>query len=96
MNIDITMLGSFAVAIDKAMVDPAHWRRRHAAALVKILALETRRTLHRERGRNGVLSPMTPPRSNKLLPAVPTSIPPGSAVAWLNFRTPPVTFVIPV
>src|SRR6478752_1792780 len=49
MNIDITMLGSFAVAIDKAMVDPAHWRRRQAAALVKILALEPRRTLHRER-----------------------------------------------
>src|SRR6476661_6210931 len=49
MDIDITMLGDFAVAIDKAMVDPAHWRRRHAAALVKILALEPRRTLHRER-----------------------------------------------
>ncbi len=49
MDIDITMLGGFAVAVDKAMVDPAHWRRRHAAALVKILALEPRRTLHRER-----------------------------------------------
>ena len=49
MDIDITMLGGFAVAIGNAMVDPAHWRRRHAAALVKILALEPRRTLHRER-----------------------------------------------
>ena len=49
MNIDITMLGGFAVTIDNAMVDPVHWRRRHAAALVKILALEPRRTLHRER-----------------------------------------------
>jgi len=49
MDIDITTLGGFAVTIDNAMVDPAHWRRRHAAALVKILALEPRRTLHRER-----------------------------------------------
>ena len=49
MDIDITMLGGFAVTIEDALVDPAHWRRRHAAALVKILALEPRRTLHRER-----------------------------------------------
>ena len=48
MDIDITMLGGFAITIDNAMVDPAHWRRRNAAALVKILALEPRRTLHRE------------------------------------------------
>ena len=49
MDIDITMLGGFAVTIDDALVDPVHWRRRHAAALVKILGLEPRRTLHRER-----------------------------------------------
>lgn len=49
MNIDITMLGGFAVTIDNAMVDSVHWRRRHAAALVKILALEPRRRMHRER-----------------------------------------------
>lgn len=49
MDIDITMLGGFTVTIDDALVDPAHWRRRHPAALVKILALEPRRTLHRER-----------------------------------------------
>jgi len=49
MDIDIAMLGGFAITIDNAIVDPAHWRRRNAAALVKILALEPRRTLHRER-----------------------------------------------
>ena len=49
MDIDVTMLGGFAVTIEDALVDPAHWRRRHAAAMVKILAQESRRTLHRER-----------------------------------------------
>lgn len=48
MDVDITMLGGFAITIDNAMVNPALWRRRNAAALVKILAFEPRRTLHRE------------------------------------------------
>ena len=34
MDIDIAMLGGFAITIDNAIVDPAHWRRRNAAALV--------------------------------------------------------------
>lgn len=50
MDVGITMLGGFTVTIDRAVVDPAYWRRRrHAAALVKVLALDPRRTLHRER-----------------------------------------------
>jgi DNA-binding SARP family transcriptional activator len=45
----IRMLGGFSVAIDGVLVDDAEWRRRQAAALVKVLALEPSRSLHRER-----------------------------------------------
>jgi len=44
----ITLLGGFEVVIDGRRVPPADWRRRQAAALVKLLALAPRRTLHRE------------------------------------------------
>jgi DNA-binding SARP family transcriptional activator len=41
-------LGDFAVRVDGRAVPAADWRRRQAAALVKLLALAPRRTLHRE------------------------------------------------
>jgi len=44
----ITLLGGFEVVVDGRRVPPADWRRRQAAALVKLLALAPRRTLHRE------------------------------------------------
>jgi DNA-binding SARP family transcriptional activator len=43
-----TMLGAFAVTVDGRPVPPAAWTRRHAAALVKVLALADGRRLHRE------------------------------------------------
>ena len=43
------VLGGFAVMVDGRPVPPADWRRRQAAALVKILALAPGRALHRER-----------------------------------------------
>ena len=46
--IQITVLGRFAVAVDGVPVAAAHWSRRHAAALVKVLALAPGRRLHRE------------------------------------------------
>jgi DNA-binding SARP family transcriptional activator/tetratricopeptide (TPR) repeat protein len=46
--VDITLLGRFAVAVDGVPSDPAHWTRRHAAGLVKLLALAPGRRLHRE------------------------------------------------
>jgi DNA-binding SARP family transcriptional activator/tetratricopeptide (TPR) repeat protein len=49
MDVDITMLGRFAVSVNGAEVNPAEWRRRQAAAVVKLLALTPRRSLHRER-----------------------------------------------
>ncbi len=48
MEVAITLLGGFAVTVDGAVVDPALWRRRHAASVVKVLALEPGRRLHRE------------------------------------------------
>ena len=42
------MLGGFCVILEGRTVDPAHWRRRPAAALVKLLALAPDRRLHRE------------------------------------------------
>ena len=48
MRVEIDLLGGFAVRIDGRAVPAAEWRRRQAAALVKLLALAPRRTLHRE------------------------------------------------
>lgn len=47
-GIQIILLGGFRMVIDNRAVDPANWHRRHAAALVKILALTPGRSLHRE------------------------------------------------
>ncbi len=47
-DVRITLLGDFSVVVDGVTVDPAEWRRRQAAALVKVLALEPRHSLHRE------------------------------------------------
>lgn len=44
----IRLLGGFEVVVDGRPVPPADWRRRQAAALVKLLALAPRRVLHRE------------------------------------------------
>ena len=48
MDVHVTLLGGFEVAIAGTPVPSSHWRRRHAAALVKILALAPGRRLHRE------------------------------------------------
>ncbi len=48
MDVAITTLGGFAVTIGDARLDGSEWRRRQAAALVKILALAPNRALHRE------------------------------------------------
>jgi DNA-binding SARP family transcriptional activator/tetratricopeptide (TPR) repeat protein len=48
MRVEIDLLGGFAVRVDGRAVPAADWRRRQAAALVKLLALAPRRTLHRE------------------------------------------------
>lgn len=47
-TIHITLLGGFAVTVDDRLVDDRNWSRRHAAALVKVLALAPGRRLHRE------------------------------------------------
>jgi DNA-binding SARP family transcriptional activator/pimeloyl-ACP methyl ester carboxylesterase len=45
----IRLLGDFCVEIDGRKISAAAWSRRHAAALVKLLALRPGRQLHRER-----------------------------------------------
>ena len=48
MNVEIDLLGGFAVRVDGRTIPATEWRRRQAASLVKLLALAPRRTLHRE------------------------------------------------
>jgi predicted ATPase/DNA-binding SARP family transcriptional activator len=48
MRVDIELLGGFVVAVDGRRVPDTSWRRRHAAALVKLLALRPGRRLPRE------------------------------------------------
>ena len=48
-QVRITLLGDFGVVVDGRPVPASEWRRRQAAALVKILALTPSRSLHRER-----------------------------------------------
>ena len=48
MRVEIDLLGGFAVRVEGRAVPAEQWRRRQAAALVKLLALAPRRTLHRE------------------------------------------------
>ena len=47
-EIHVTLLGRFAVTVDGVPVAEASWKRRHAAAVVKVLALAPGRRLHRE------------------------------------------------
>jgi len=48
VQIQITLLGRFAVTVGGVPVAGASWKRRHAAAIVKVLALAPGRRLHRE------------------------------------------------
>ena len=48
VQIQITLLGRFAVTVGGVPVACASWKRRHAAAIVKVLALAPGRRLHRE------------------------------------------------
>lgn len=48
MRVEIDLLGGFSVRVDGRTIPATDWRRRHAAALVKLLALAPRHTLHRE------------------------------------------------
>src|SRR5689334_4137225 len=47
-DIRVTLLGGFAVSAAGVPVAEAAWKRRHAAAVVKVLALAPGRRLHRE------------------------------------------------
>ena len=47
-EVRVRLLGGFEVAVDGALVPADRWRRRHPAALVKLLALAPGHRLHRE------------------------------------------------
>jgi DNA-binding SARP family transcriptional activator/tetratricopeptide (TPR) repeat protein len=49
VRVAIALMGGFAVSIDGVVVSAEQWRRRRAAALVKLLALAPRAQLHRDR-----------------------------------------------
>src|SRR5690242_4550420 len=46
--VDITLLGGFEMTVDDVHVASVAWTRRHAAALVKVLAMTPGHRLHRE------------------------------------------------
>lgn len=48
MDVRISLLGGFSITVDGDEVPPAAWGRRHAAALVKLLALASGRRMLRE------------------------------------------------
>src|SRR5215472_2771291 len=48
LQVQVTLLGRFAVTVGGVPVAEASWKRRHAAAVVKVLALAPGRRLHRE------------------------------------------------
>jgi DNA-binding SARP family transcriptional activator/tetratricopeptide (TPR) repeat protein len=48
MDVRITLLGRFEVTVDGDVIPADAWTRRHAASLVKLLALAHGRRLHRE------------------------------------------------
>jgi predicted ATPase/DNA-binding SARP family transcriptional activator len=48
MHVHIRLLGGFAVTVDDRTVPAGSWRRRSAASLVKLLALQPERRLRRE------------------------------------------------
>jgi DNA-binding SARP family transcriptional activator len=48
VRVDIDLLGGFSVAVDGRQVPEEAWRRRTAAALVKLLSLQPARRLPRE------------------------------------------------
>jgi DNA-binding SARP family transcriptional activator/tetratricopeptide (TPR) repeat protein len=48
MRVEIDLLDGFAVRVDGRSVPAEEWRRRKAAALIKLLALSPRRVMHRE------------------------------------------------
>ena len=47
-RVEVSLLGGFEVRVNGAPVASTHWSRRDTAALVKLLALSARRSLHRE------------------------------------------------
>ncbi|MCU1346232.1 MAG: transcriptional regulator, family [Acidimicrobiia bacterium] len=47
-TVHVALLGRFAVSVDGAAIPDRQWGRRHAAALVKVLALAPELRLHRE------------------------------------------------
>ncbi|HET8663883.1 MAG TPA: alpha/beta fold hydrolase [Nocardioides sp.] len=49
MRARIQLLGDFTVEVDGRLIPSSEWPRRHAAGLVKLLALRPGRQLHRER-----------------------------------------------
>jgi DNA-binding SARP family transcriptional activator len=49
VRVEIGLLGGFTVSIEGVALPAGQWRRRHAAALVKLLALAPRARLHRDR-----------------------------------------------
>ena len=62
MHVRIDMLGGFSVTVDDVAVPDDAWSRRHAAGLVKLLALARGRRMHREQVVDALWPDLSPRR----------------------------------
>src|SRR4051812_49779674 len=85
MKVHIKLLGGFEVTVDEAAVPVDAWSRRHASALVKVLALARGRRLHRDPGIDLLwpdIPPETgPPRLHKAAHYARPALRPGGAAS---------------
>lgn len=87
-RLDVQLFGRFAVRIDGVVVDERRWARRSAQALVKVLAMTSSRTLHREQLIEGLWPGQTPEAGlnslNKAIHAARRALEPGLARGALS------------
>src|SRR4051794_41807907 len=83
MKVHIKLLGGFEVTVDEAAVPVDAWSRRHASALVKVLALARGRRLHRDQVIDllwpGMPAETALPRLHKAAPSAPRALGAGGA-----------------
>ena len=93
MSVRVILLGGFRTVVDGVAVPQSAWARRHAAALVKVLALADGRRLHREQVLDllwpGVETAVAAPRLHKAAHYArkalgDTALGTGNEMLWLN------------
>src|SRR4051794_41928147 len=89
MKVHIKLLGGFEVTVDEAAVPVDAWSRRHASALVKVLALARGRRLHRDQGIDLLWPGMPAGAGPPPPPKTPPHAPPGVGAGGGGAAGPP-------